>query len=116
MTNDIAFDQEQFVAGPATAAADDETPLRAQSLIGNSVAMVWVKNLNNQWYSPDKTEIADAQLTIAALSAGTWRAQWLNTYSNETVSEIDISAGSGPVSLPIPAFERDIALRLDKRA
>jgi hypothetical protein len=114
ITKDIDFDRQAFVARNSAATAPDK-PLRAQTLIGKTVVLAWVKNTNNQWYSPDKAEIADAQLSIADIPEGTWHAIWLNTYNNEVVSDAKVLVAGSSVQLRVPAFERDIALRLDRR-
>ncbi len=115
ITKDIDFDHESFTAGSATAQSTADTPLRAFNLTGKTAALVWIKNDYNQWYAPDKSEIAGATLTLDKVPSGTWHATWLNTYSNTVVSEGDVASDGVSLKLDVPAFQRDIALRLDKK-
>jgi hypothetical protein len=115
ITKSVDFDHEAFVADSATAQGTADTPLRAFNLTGKTTALVWIKNDYNQWFAPDKSEIAGATLTLDGVPAGTWHAMWLNTYSNKIVSEADVAFTGVSLKLDVPAFQRDIALRLDKK-
>lgn len=120
----IAFDREGFRSGGAMAEAPGQD-LRAYSLIGETAALVWVKNAAHQWYAPDRAQIEDATLTVGIPSSGKWVATWLDTYTGRITQsrELDVRIGLGlpggdklPARklLDIPPFSRDIALRLDR--
>ncbi len=114
MTKNIAFDREVFVAGDATVSAAGEQTLSVQSLAGSTTALVWIKNIRNQWYSPDKSEVTRATLTIQGVGSGTWQASWIDTYTNEVIEQSEVDATGSALQLNVPTFQRDIALRLDK--
>lgn len=111
----VAFDREGFRGGGASASAAGRD-LRAFSLVGDETALVWVKNAGHQWYAPDETTVADARLDLPGLGEGAWQATWLDTYTGEIVAEAEVDVTDGePAVLDVPAFARDIALRLERR-
>jgi hypothetical protein len=111
----VAFDREGFRAGkPEIAAPNDD--LRALSLVGDDTALVWVKNAAHRWYALDESTVAGAVLTLPGVGEGDWRATWLDTWSGDLLAEDDVDVSEGePVDLDVPAFARDVALRLDRK-
>ena len=108
----VRFDAEGFVRedGAGTSALGT---LTVQVLRGSDTALVWIKNPRHQWSEVDHTSIADANVTLSGLSAGAWRASWIDPYAERATTTEDTTT-EGTLSLPVPAFSRDIALRLDR--
>jgi len=58
--------------------------------------------------------VEEAIVTITGLGNGMWNARWISTYTGESVSEANALASDGSAELSVPAFSRDIALRLER--
>jgi hypothetical protein len=110
----VAFDREGFRGGePAVSAPNHD--LRVLSLVGESTALVWVKNAAHQWYAPDESTVTGAALTLPDLADGDWRATWFDTWSGDVLGEDQVDvADDDAVELEVPDFARDVALRLDR--
>lgn len=109
----VAFDREGFRSGSAAARAPGRD-LRAFSLVGETTALVWVKNAGHQWFSPDRSKVTDATLSLVDLPAGAWRARWMDTRSGKVLADAKVDATGEAIELPVPAFARDVALRLER--
>jgi hypothetical protein len=111
-TEGVDFAGEAFVAETIDFSAPDGRPLRAFMLRGETTVLVWIKNMQHQWTSPDNEPVNGAVLILNGLGSGSWRATWLDTRSAQTSMGIH-SADAAPLPIDIPTFTRDIALRLE---
>lgn len=113
ITRGVAFDREGFASRDLPVDADRE--VLAHVLAGRRTWLLWITNQEHVYFAPDRTPIAGARLTIPDLPAGTWRATWIDPWAAaEPVREtIDAPVG-GPVTVDVPTFSRDTALRLDR--
>ncbi len=109
----IAFDEEQFALGGATAVAPSTT-VTALALRGRQNVLVWVKNDAHQWYRPDPSSITGATLHVLVEGSGAWHARWLDTYTGAEISRSTERTRGGAIDLPVPTFSRDLALRLER--
>lgn len=48
--------------------------------------------------------------------AGTYRVEWVNTQTGDVDKAEEVRHGGGPVALPPPAYQEDIALRVMRRS
>lgn len=112
----VDFAGEGFAVASTDAMAPDGRPLRAFQLRGATTALVWIKNRRHQWTSPDPAPIEDATLTLGGFQEGTWTATWLDTRSGETAMTTVSVAADGQLTVGVPAFSRDTALRLRREA
>jgi len=71
-------------------------------------ALLWVKNDDHQWNSPDWSTVADARLTLTGLAPGCWQGQWWDTWAGAPLGDISLVAGPLPPQLPVPPFEGDV--------
>jgi len=111
LVRDVRFDAEGFVREDAEAMSP-AGPLTAQVLRGTHTTLVWIKNPHHQWFEVDATTIEGASLTLADLPAGDWRASWVDPYAQRATVTLEAATTDGSVRLDVPAFARDIALRL----
>jgi hypothetical protein len=110
----VRFDRERFAAleGAAESAA---RPLVAYGLTGKRHALVWVKDDAFQWNAPNAVRIEDGTLRFDALAPGRWCGDWYDTWAGRSTDRVRVNARRGrPVAVAIPAFERDVALRLKR--
>jgi hypothetical protein len=114
----VAFDAEGFVASRPAAGAEGRS-LNAYALVGERVALVWLKNLDHQFgplggSAGDPVPVEGASLVLSGLADGAWRARWLDAYdgSDLRVEELEVTGGSA--ALAAPAFVGDVALRLER--
>ncbi len=96
------------------ATAEGAAGLRAWLLLGPDGGVAWVKNVANQWFSPDGSTISGATLRLPVRWEGSWTATWVDTYGGGTMSTVDVESSGGETTLDIPDFARDIALRLER--
>jgi hypothetical protein len=114
----IAFDAQDFaVTRPSASAADRN--LAAYALSGTSVVLAWVQNVDHQWDldplpGPDETLVAGATLALTDLADGAWTARWIDAYTGADVAVEAVSVSGLTVTLAVPTFTRDIALRLTR--
>jgi hypothetical protein len=113
----VAFDREGFAAGGASATAPGEV-LRAQALRGQSVVLVWIKNVAHQWWptdtGPHPEPVVGASLALDGLADAAWSAHWLDAYDGHEIAAAVVQVTGGTFSLDVPAFSRDVALRLER--
>ena len=112
----VAFHREGFVVGGATATAPG-AELRAQALRGRTTALAWIKNAAHQWWpagSSHPETIVGATLGLDGLSDGAWHGRWLDTHGAGVLGSFDGVVTAGRLDLDVPAFSRDVALRLER--
>ncbi len=110
--NGIDFPGEGFVSSTSDFTAPDARPLRAFQLRGETTALIWIKNRRHQWTDPDAVPVENATLTFDGFAAGAWQATWFDTRASETTTTSAVVGTDGRLSLDVPAFSRDIALKL----
>jgi hypothetical protein len=111
----LAFDEQGFaVARPAATAPG--RALLAYALVGPETTLVWLRNAQNTWITPDATTVEGATLALPALAPGSWRARWFDPWAGVFLAEEPVAVGSGGAVLAVPAFARDVALRLERTA
>ncbi|MCA9770999.1 MAG: hypothetical protein KC466_01240, partial [Myxococcales bacterium] len=114
----VAFDRESFAPGGAHAEAPDHL-LQALALRGERTALVWIKNVRHRWFPPetglDPSPIDGGVLSLDGLADGPWEAQWIDAYDGIPILSASALASDGALTLPIPEFSRDVALRLERQ-
>jgi hypothetical protein len=118
----VAFDEEGFVQDRPLAEAG-ERPLTAWALLGSRTALVWVKNLEHH-YAPtnrppggstgDPRPVEGASLALEGLADGAWLARWIDAYDGGEIAAEPVVVVGGAVSLAVPGFVGDVALRLER--
>jgi hypothetical protein len=78
-----------------------------------------VQNVDHQWDldplpGPDETLVAGATLALTDLADGAWTARWIDAYTGADVAVEAVSVSGLTVTLAVPTFTRDIALRLTR--
>jgi hypothetical protein len=114
----VAFDEQGFVAARPTVTAPARD-LTAWALVGPSVVLVWIKNLDHQFFPAEASEgdplpVDGALLTLAGLGDGSWRARWLDAYTGAELAAVGLVVEAGAAALPVPSFVGDVALRLER--
>ena len=88
--------------------------LRSEKLL-----LLWVHNRQSTWRTQfdgkQPAEVKAARVTLPAPSAGPWEVQWWDTFTGQIISTSQATAADGKLSLPVPAFARDLAARIAKR-
>jgi hypothetical protein len=109
----VRFDRERFAFDGAAESA--ERPLVVYGLTGRRHALMWVKDDAFQWNAPTPVAIDDGILHLDALAPGAWCGRWYDTWAGAFETRVHAQVRTGrPVELPIPPFERDLALRLKR--
>lgn len=84
----------------------DGTGLIARGLSSDSYAIIWVQSRQ-----PDQTR-TDASVTISGLQDGSYAVQPFDTWEGNPLAEITAQASGGQLTIALPAFRNDIALKL----
>jgi hypothetical protein len=113
LVDGVAFDRQGFER-----VVIDDGELRTMALVGHDVVLAWVKDRTAQWYRPGEVPRVLAGSTVSLpVGAGRWQARWIDPYGGaDGVAEVVEGAVGGGLTLPIPAFSRDTALRLERVA
>lgn len=112
LVRDVRFETEGFVRADAEV-THPAGPLTARVLRGEHTVLAWIKNPRHQWFGVDPTTIEGATVTLTDVPAGVWRASWIDPYAERATTTVEATTIDGTLRLEIPAFARDIALRLD---
>jgi hypothetical protein len=113
----VQWDREGFAPAFAYAASPGSArPLVARGQVGDTTALLWLKDDAYQWTSPARVEIADGLVALAGLGAGSWCGRWWDTWAGAPTGEVVSVDGGAPVLLRPPSFTGDVALRLARCA
>lgn len=109
----VNFPKEKFVPGGASVDFSGKRKPEAFALRGKSTALVWVKDSKYVWYMKRKPVAIDgAKLWMDGLRNGNWIFEWMDAYTGKTIAKGDVKVRSRKISLDVPAFSKDIALRM----
>ena len=115
----IDWEDESFVAKTLPAAVADEgsdPELKGFALVGNTTALVWVKNMSEKYWAlgdaADPAFIEGATIDLSSLPDGNWTAQWFHTFGYTNYPPLDGTVDNTVTALTVPGFSHDIALRL----
>jgi hypothetical protein len=106
----------------ATSGKVSGADLRLVGLQGPDRAYLWVLDPRAAWIggavaaggSPGK--VRGASVELRGLDAGTYRVRWWDTWAGKVAAEESRGADAGgALRLPVPAFERDIAAKIERR-
>lgn len=115
---DIAFDRQSFVPETPEVVADGRN-VYGLALVGSDFVLCWVKDADYQWFpggpAGAPVPVQGASLTVAGVADGNWLARWLDTRSGAELAVEIVSPDSGTLSLPVPDFGADVALRLERQ-
>jgi len=107
----VAFDREGFERVATDVAVGDQIVF-VQALVGTTTVLVWLKDKGNQWFSPLASVIAGFELELALTPDGPRELHWVDPWGVDSTS---IQAGEvrdGQLRVEVPAFKRDLALRV----
>ncbi|MCP4642035.1 MAG: cellulase family glycosylhydrolase [bacterium] len=94
--------------------------VRVLGVTGDSVCLAWIHNRQYTWRNMirddfEPTAIEGIELTIQGLEAGQWNVQVWDTHRGAVASESTSGTdASGDLTIGLPPFQWDIALRLEK--
>jgi hypothetical protein len=88
----------------------------AHLLAGRTTVLAWVKNLDHEYYRPDRTPVEGGTFVVPLRGGGQWWGRWIDPWTNAVVDRPTVRAAAGEESatLAVPAFSRDLALRLER--
>ncbi len=113
-TTAVDFPSEGFRVQSAMTNASDGHSVRVFILQGANTVLVWIKNAAHNWSSPDTSIVHGTTVSINALGDRRWTAAWFDTRSGARAPADDITPANGAAMISVPAFSRDVALRLDR--
>jgi hypothetical protein len=86
------------------------TGIAARGIAGNGYAIIWVQSRQ-----PDETR-TDASISISGLQDGSYTVRPFDTWQGNELEETTAQAdGGGQLTLMLPAFRNDIALKLVRK-
>ncbi len=99
---------------PNTAVASPK-PLRVLALCGRTSALAWVKNTGDLYLDAgDDSVISGATLTLTGVPDGPFQVQWVDPWGGPAPAATTATASSSQVTIALPDFRRDLALRLEQ--
>jgi cysteine-rich repeat protein len=109
---DVPWDREGFVASDPPVTTASGRAVRAHALVGDDLALLWVKDGDVRYYAPERVDVADARVALDALP-GRWCAVWWDTWSGSWLQAAPVEGGPGR-TLAVPPFAADTAVRLGR--
>ena len=103
-----------------SAAKPAGTGCRVIGLQGKDRAYLWIQNLQSTWWKAvvEKTvpaEVKGETVAVEGLEPGTYAVAWWDTVEGKAVKEEPATPAGGRLALAVPAFTRDIAVKVVKR-
>jgi hypothetical protein len=113
----VAFDEQGFTGTRPRAVATGRR-LTAYALVGDPITLAWVKNLAHHFapegHPGDFVPVEGATLTLEGLADGAWTARWIETRTGDELRRDAADAANGALTLAVPSFVGDVALRLER--
>ena len=103
------------------ASAACEKPLRVVGLQSPDSAYLWIADPKATWWhlavgGAKPTEVRGASVKLSGLAAGTYRAEWWDTWKGRVLGRAEAKTAAGALRLDVPAFARDIACKVTPAA
>lgn len=115
LVDGLSLDRARPVARKPEASAPARD-LEAFALVGDGLAMLWIRNRANLWFlGHDESPVEGASVVLTGLDDGVYQAHAVDPYhgSVRPLPEVVVNGGSAEVALPV--FSMDLALRLERR-
>lgn len=95
-------------------------PLSPWTLVGNDVAVIWVRQSGQNWHSLVVEKrippvVPPTVLHVPGLASGAWKAEVWDTWTGKLVARSVVSVGlDGTAAVNLPAIPLDVAVKLIK--
>jgi len=110
---DVPWTTAGFVPAAVTT---DNGDLRAAGLLGKKLSILWLQNKNHTWWNVINdvaiTPIQNAEVTLAGCAPGRHKVEYWNTWTGRVERTLDLTAAGSGLQIPVPALERDMALKI----
>ena len=94
----------------------DHPQVRALGLRGKAISILWVQNREHTWWNVVHANpippVERATVTVNALEPGRYRVEIWDTWTGAVTRQSEASAIQGVARIPLPAIERDLAMKL----
>ena len=103
------------------ASAACEKPLRVVGLQSPDSAYLWIADPKATWWhlamaGAKPAKVKGASVKLSGLAAGTYRAEWWDTWKGRVLGRAEAKTAAGALRLDVPAFARDIACKVTPAA
>jgi len=110
---DIPFTKAKWKPASATCQA----PPRVVGLQTDAAAYLWVADPRATWWAlgvdgAKPAQIKGAAVKVTGLKAGPYRVEWWDTWKGTVLRRDTARASKDALSLPVPAFTRDLACKI----
>ncbi len=111
----LSLDRARWVALKPQASAPGRD-LEAFALFGDGLALIWVRNRANLWFSGhDESPVEGASIALTGLGDGVYSARAVDPYDGSLRALPDVTVDGGTAGLVLPTFSMDLGLRLERR-
>ncbi len=90
--------------------------LRVVGLRGKPLSLLWLQNKAHTWWNAahgvEIAPIRDAAIALGHMPDGDCHVEFWDTYTGRIASTIGARAAGGALCIPVPAVERDLALKI----
>jgi hypothetical protein len=97
--------------------ASDEN-LRALGLSGKRLTLLWLQNRRHTWWNIAQGEtippVDASTVTVRQVYPGAYQLEYFDTWEGKVVQKSTVRNGQGGLQIPVPAVERDIAIKITK--
>lgn len=94
-------------------------PIRPFGVAARDEALVWLLDRACDWpegaMTADPPPVTGAKVTLTGLDDGPWRVEWWDTLKGKRVGVSEATVSGGTLQLEPPAFQADLAARLNKK-
>jgi hypothetical protein len=95
-------------------------PLRVLGMQGPALALVWAQNLDHTWYKRSLgttlRPVAATKVTLGGFAAGDYEIELWDTYRGAVIRRGSATAREGRLQLALPPVEKDVAVKILRRA
>ncbi len=100
------------------AVTNTNSDIRVLALIGDNASCLWAQNLKSTWYYNSINEplenFSGHTVALPVRSDGEYRVRPFHTWNGTFLPAVNVRSQQGVVTITLPDFERDIAVRVEK--
>lgn len=115
---DIVEPEAAYLPSMNHVAYGDQGGFYVSGFRSNARAIFWINNSTANWFIAYNTDysqppsLSGKTFTLTGMSAGNYTARYWNTYTGALVRTDNLTASGGSLVLNIPAFRRDIVVKV----
>lgn len=108
----IPWCDSSFACAEASEINVGNSSVRAVGYKGSDYAYLWLYDTRYTQDNKAAASIVDMELAVKNLKNGSYKAEWINTYTGEIVLTAEAVASDGMVTVSAPTWSKDLAVAI----